>query len=80
MASTYATSYEHTKTTVSQTSYSETHQTTSSGTIDQAYIKGIPGLLKLLEVVSDIIALDYKFKIHNIYTTTTFGQQRLNVL
>jgi hypothetical protein len=46
----YATSYEQT-TTVTQT-YSESRQTTDAGVIDKAYIKGIPGLLKLIEVVS----------------------------
>jgi hypothetical protein len=46
----YATSYEQT-TTVTQT-YSETHQTSDGGIIDKAYVKGIAGLLKLIEVVS----------------------------
>jgi len=47
MATQYATSYDQT-TTVTQ--YSAT-QTTSSGVIDRLYIKSIPGILKLVEMV-----------------------------
>jgi len=47
MATQYATSYDQT-TTVTQ--YSTT-QTTSSGVIDRLYIKSIPGILKIVEMV-----------------------------
>ena len=50
MTSQYATSYDQ-STMVTHT-YSETHQTRDSGIIEKAYIKGIPGLLKGLEMVS----------------------------
>jgi len=47
MKTEYATSYDHT-TTVTQ--YSTTQQT-SAGVIDKLYIKSIPGILKVVEVV-----------------------------
>ena len=47
MSTEYATSYEQ-STTVTQ--YSTT-QTTSSGVIDKLYVKSIPGIMKLVEMV-----------------------------
>jgi FlaA1/EpsC-like NDP-sugar epimerase len=56
--STYAKSYENTSTTV--THYSETRQTTStstsSGVIDLQYVRGIPGLIKLIQVIFALLA------------------------
>jgi len=49
MTTQYATSYDQTTTV---TEYSTT-QTTSSGVIDKLYIKSIPGILKLVEMVQD---------------------------
>jgi len=53
MATQYATSYDHTTTV---TEYSTT-QTTSAGVIDKVYIKSIPGILKLVEMVQYAICL-----------------------
>jgi len=68
MTTQYATSYDQT-TTVTQ--YSTT-QTTSSGVIDKLYIRSIPGILKLVEMVwyacrSSLLTVGVIFMSNGIY-------------